>query len=135
MNVPVLRAILITPVLLTCAAAVAIMTARIMGLHLRLSPILVAAGIGLVASEAALVPTLLRPNASPTDGFQRAFFGTVLHLALMGALAATAIFAVKLGDSFVYWILGSYWITLAGLCVVFVGLLRAGGRSVTKAAK
>ena len=116
---------LINPILLVIATAVAFAITRALRWHPNLAPMLIAAAIGLVASEIALLPTLLRPRKNPADEFQQAFLGTVLHLGLAAVLGAVAVFVLKPGDSFVYWLLGLYWITLIGLCVVFVGILRA----------
>jgi hypothetical protein len=128
------RAMLINPVLLLLAMTIVLVAGRAMGLNPHSLPIFVAGGIALLASEAALVPALLSRHAAPAEGFLRAFFGTVLHLALAVVLAAVAIFTLKLGGSFVFWLLGAYWITLTGLCVTFVRMLRATGNPASSTA-
>jgi hypothetical protein len=40
-------------------------------------------------------------------------------------LGAVAIFGLNLAGPFVFWMLGSYWITLGGLCIVFIRVLRS----------
>jgi len=125
---------LINPVLLTVATVIAMIVGRVSGLNPQLSSVLVAAGVGLVASETALLPIVFKRNAPPVEMFQRAFIGTVLHLGLAAILGTTAVFTLRLGNNFVFWLLGSYWITLTGLCMVFVRVLRAPAKSTERSA-
>jgi hypothetical protein len=87
-------------------------------------PILIAAGIGLVASELGVLPIIVKRGGDAGDRFLKGLVGTVLHLGACVVLAAVAIFGFKLGSAFVYCMLGAYWITLIGLCMVLVRLLR-----------
>jgi len=118
-------AMLINPIMLALATAIAVVTAKVLGLNPHLSSILIAAAIGLVAAEVALLPIVLSVSKNPAEIFQRAFAGTVLHLLAAVILGAVAVFGLKLGGSFVFWLLGSYWITLSGLCIVFIRLFRS----------
>src|ERR1700730_10473190 len=120
-----LGTMLINPLLLALATSVAFGVGRVSGVNPQPFPIFAAAGIGFVAAELAVLPIVLNKGKSPSDVFLKAFFGTVLHLGISVALGAGAIFGLKLGNTFVYWLLGAYWITLLGLCMVFVRLLRS----------
>lgn len=119
-----LRTMLIHPVLIAAATVLVLIVGRMSGHNPSAVSIVAAAAIALVASELAVVPLLLNKSKNPADVFLRAFFGTILHLVLSVILGALAIFGLKLGGIFVYWLLGAYWITLIGLCIVFVRVLR-----------
>ena len=120
---------LIHPVVLAVAALVALVVGRASGLNPNPVSILAAAGIVVVATELALLPVVLNKSKKPADVFFKAFIGTVLHLGLSVILGAVGILGFKLGSVFVYWLLGAYWITLIGLCMVFVRLLRSPDQS------
>jgi hypothetical protein len=126
---------LINPVLLAVATVIAIAAGKLLGLNPHIGPILLAASIGMVASELALLPIILGSSKAPVDVFQRAFAGTVLHLLISVILAAIAVFGLNLVGPFVFWMLGSYWITLSGLCIVFVKVLRSPSVSGNPVAK
>jgi hypothetical protein len=115
---------LIHPALLAVATLLSLAIGRVSGLNPNPVLILAAAGIALVASELAVIPIVFNKSKDPGDVFLKALVGTVLHLGLSVVMGAVGIFALKLGSVFVYWLLGAYWITLIGLCIVFVRLFR-----------
>jgi len=116
---------LINPAVLAVATVLALVVGRVSGLNPNPVSILAAAGIALVASELAVIPIVFNKSKDPGDTFLKALVGTVLHLGLSVVMGAIGIFGFKLGSVFVYWLLGAYWITLIGLCTVFIRLLRA----------
>ena len=120
---------LINPAVLAVATVVALVVGRVSGLNPNPVPILAAAGIALIASEMAVLPTVLNKSKQPADVFMKAFGGTVVHLGLAVIMGAIGILGLKLGNVFVYWLIGAYWITLIGLCAIFIRVLRTPDQS------
>ena len=118
---------LINPAVLAVATVVALVVARVAGLNP--VPILAAAGIALIASEMAVLPMVLGRSKQPADVFIKAFGGTVIHLGLFVMMGAIGILGSKLGNVFVYWLIGAYWITLIGLCTILIRVLRSPNES------
>jgi hypothetical protein len=114
---------LVNPVVMLLAATAAFAGCRAAGINPHLEPMLLACGICLVASEAAIVPALL--NRKPLAALvQATFLGTVIHLGFTGILGLVTLFALDPGTSFVYWLLGMYWLTLLTTSAVFIKLVR-----------
>ena len=120
-----LRSMLIHPVALTIGALLALAIGRATGLNPNPISIFAAAAIALVASELAVAPIVFNKSKDPANVFLKALMGTVLHLGLSVVMGAVGVFVLKLGSVFVYWLLGAYWITLIGLCTVFIRVLRS----------
>jgi|GEM_PF-1759361 len=79
--------------------------------------LLIAALVAAIAAEAAVIPAVLLRKSEPVKQAQAALGGTVLHLMLTILLAAAVMVArvVESGQSFVYWLTGAYWLSLATL--------------------
>jgi len=120
---------LINPAVLAVATVLALVVGRVSGLNPNPVPILAAAGIALIASTMALLPTVLNKSKQPADVFMKAFGGTVVHLGLAIIMGAIGILGLKLGNVFVYWLIGAYWITLIGLSTIFIRVLRSPDQS------
>jgi len=116
---------LINPVVVVVAAATGIAVCRAAGTNPHIPEMLVASGICLLAAALATIPILRQPaDATHAALFQSAFLGSVIHLALAIAFAAVILFWRKPGSAFIYWLLAMYWLTLTGLCAVFVKRMR-----------
>jgi hypothetical protein len=85
-----------------------------------------AAAIALVAACAGAAPIAFRRGVAADIGgiFQACFLGTVLHLATAVVLTVVVLLTLRPGNAFVYWMLVMYWLTLGGLCAIFVRTLR-----------
>jgi hypothetical protein len=118
-------AMLVNPALLALATTVVIVAGKVSGVNLHIAPILAAAAVGLIASVTALLPIGFGGSHNPADTVRNAFAGTVLHVMICAILGAVGVFGLRLGVPFVLWMLGSYWITLGGLCFVFIRALRS----------
>ena len=129
-----LRATIIPPVLVIVTAVIGVVVCRAFGWDPHIKTLLGAAAVCVVVAELSLIPSLLTTETGPAAAFQAAFLGTVIHLGLVAAAAATVVFTVKPDTSFVYWILLMYWITLIGLCVGFIRAVRSSAQSAAKAA-
>ena len=119
-----LRAMVINPVILILAAAAGLVACRIAGVDPHVRAMLMAAGVCGIASEVSVLPFALNVDPSAAAVFQQSFLGTVLHLALCAAAGVAVVFLAAPGAAFVYWLLAMYWVTLIGLCSVFIGALR-----------
>lgn len=120
-----LRATVIHPVLLLLAAAAGFAVCKLAGIDPYVRAMLLAAGVAVIASEVAVVPFVLNHDPSPAAVFQQSFLGTILHLSLCAGAGIAVMFILKPGAPFVYWLLAMYWVTLVGLCTVFIRALRA----------
>jgi uncharacterized membrane protein YesL len=78
-----------------------------------------AAIAGSAAGLVGLFPLLKSRKLDLTSVMQMALVGTVLHLLATGAIAAAAVAShlVQARFSFVFWLLGAYWISLIALVV------------------
>ena len=119
-----LRALLINPLIVFGSAAVGFVACRLAHLNPHVPQMLIASGICLFAAEMGLLPLLRHRNAPPATTFQAAFIGSVLHLGVTAVLAIVVMLSLKPGTSFVFWLLAMYWLTLIGLCTLFVKKLR-----------
>jgi hypothetical protein len=97
-----------------------------MGHDPHMTDMLAAAVVCLVAGELAVAPLLMTKNAGIAGVTQAALVGTMVHLFVSVAAVAVVILGhLPLGTSFVYWILGLYWVTLIALVVTFAKAVRS----------
>jgi hypothetical protein len=77
------------------------------------------------AGVLGLIPLLKLRAKDLTTVLQMALIGTVLHLLAAGALAGAAVAAhvVEGRLSFIFWLLGAYWVSLIALVVQLRKLL------------
>ena len=116
--------LLLNPAVVTLAAVSGAIVCRALGVDPHPKQLLMAACVCLLAAEAGVVPLVRQRKSDPALLFQAGFAGTVLHLAMAVLLGATALFWLKPGSAFVYWLLVMYWTTLLTLCVLIVKRLR-----------
>jgi len=121
------KAILLILVLVTAAAAVGVSLCVILKVPMHALDASLAAGIGFAGAIAGLLPTRIRADRTPVGLFQSSWIGSVLHMAVAGALGIGALLLLKLDTAFVIWLLVMYWITLIGLCVALIKALRSTG--------
>lgn len=120
-----MRTLLIIPVLIVlCLAGGYVLTQAFVSKTPPLREMIAAALICLIASEAAMIPVIRMRGASQAAIAQAALVGTVIHLFVSCGLGGGVIItkAFGLSPSFVYWLVGLYWVTLV---VVVVGLIGA----------
>jgi len=120
-----LAAALINPILIAIASVAGIGLTRAAGLAPHSHELVLAAIAALLASEAALIPHFLKIDNSPANLFQSAFLGTIIHLGLFLAQGASIYFMMKPGNAFIWWLMPMYWVTLIGLCLVFIRTMRS----------
>jgi hypothetical protein len=99
--------------------------------------LLVAAGVALVATEAALVPVNLVHGDAMT-ATQASLGGTVIHMLLIAALGALAVVSKLVGQemAFACWMLAFYWASLVALVIGLVMAVQkaaGSGRQATTA--
>ena len=78
----------------------------------------IAAGAAIVSSFLALVPLILTRGASQIAMAQAGLVATMVHLMTAAMFAAVVILGhLPLGQSFTYWLLTFYWVTLIVVAV------------------
>lgn len=121
--------ILVNPIVLIVVTAAGYAACRGAGFNPHANELLLASGICLFASEAALVPAIL--NRSHIAALiQSIFLGTIIHLGFILLPGIAIVFATKLGTAFVYWLLAMYWVTLLTTSAVFIRMVRAKSREL-----
>jgi hypothetical protein len=118
------RDLIINPVLLAVGAAVGVGVCRAVGVNPHIPEMIAALGSSVVAGELALIPAVLARGKSNVHVAQAAFLGMVLHLLTSVALAALVILVMRPPQSFAFWMLAGYWITLVGVSVVLIKAVR-----------
>ncbi|MDB5358313.1 MAG: hypothetical protein JWN24_4766 [Phycisphaerales bacterium] len=119
--------------LLAAMAAIGIAGCKIRGVDPRLHDLSLACLIALAAATLALIPALLQRNVAQTAGmFQASLIGTVFHLGMVLAAALLMVMTRHATTPFVLWLLGAYWATLIGLCMVFAKLIQAAPKPAKK---
>ncbi|HWE96619.1 MAG TPA: hypothetical protein VG269_21850 [Tepidisphaeraceae bacterium] len=120
-----MKSLVLMVLLLAGMAAIGIIGCKISGVDPRFKDLSLACGIALAATTLALIPALLQRNVAQTAGmFQASLIGTVFHLGLILAAGLILVMTKRATTPFVLWLLGAYWATLIGLCVVFAKLIR-----------
>ena len=117
-----MKALVLIPVLVIgCVGGFALML-KLSGLRMNLMDVLLAAAVPAAAAMISMLPILRTRETDPVSIVQRALIGTVLHI--LGTFAFAAILVAfhieTLHGPFVYWLLGSYWVSL----IVLVWQLR-----------
>ena len=121
-----MRALVLVPAVVVIAVALGFAILRTMGADAHAKEMLAAAGTCLIAGELAAVPMLLSRNESQASVMQAALVGTTVHLLVSIVIAGVVLLGhLPLGESYVYWLLGLYWVTLIALVIVFVKAVRS----------
>src|SRR5690349_16885230 len=121
-----MRAFVLVPIVLGVAFAMAIGVCRAIRIDAHVTDLLAATLTCLVAGELAAIPLLLTRGGSQASVAQSALVGSVVHLFVCIGVAGVIIFGhLGLGPTYLYWLLGFYWITLIALVVVFARSIRS----------
>jgi hypothetical protein len=117
---------LVIPVVLVLLTAATAGVLRAATGHVPLRELLAAAGIIILSSETAVVPTILTRGAGQIAVSQAALVGTIVHLFFSISLAAVLYMMRLVGDrqTFLFLLLAFYWISLVMLVVVLVRAVR-----------
>src|SRR5438552_990484 len=121
-----MRAFVLVPVVVAIAVAVGFAIVRATGHDAHVRELLAAAVTCLLAGELAATPLLSARGANQAGVAQAALIGTVVHLFVCVVVAAVVVLGhLPLGQSFVYWLLGLYWVTLIALVIAFAKAVRS----------
>jgi hypothetical protein len=124
---------LINPVLIIVAGLAGVGVAHVVGFNPHTHELMLAAIAALLASEAALLPHMLRKEASPVAAFQASLYGTIIHLLLFLIQGAGIVLLLKPNMAFIWWLMPMYWVTLVGVCSVFIRAVRSPAESTKTA--
>jgi hypothetical protein len=122
-----MRILLVIPVSLVLAAACGFAVCAALHINPHAREMLLAVGACFVASELALVPTLLTRGAEQPAVAQAGLLGTVIHLLACSVFGGALLLLkpLSIDGTMVYWLLGMYWVTLIVLSTLFVRVLRS----------
>jgi hypothetical protein len=121
-----LRSLAIIPLLVGVSIAVACISVRSAGFDPHVREMRAAALTVFAAAELAFVPLMLTRGGNQASVAQAALVGTGIHLFVSIVVAAVLILGhLGLGDSYLYWLLGLYWVTLIALVVAFAKAVRS----------
>jgi hypothetical protein len=124
---------LINPLLILIAGAAGVGIAHVTGFNPHTHEMIFAAIAALLASEAALLPHFLKKETSPVAAFQAALYGTIIHLLFFLIQGASIVLLLKPNLAFIWWLMPMYWVTLAGVCSVFIRTMRSSAESTKTA--
>jgi hypothetical protein len=122
-----MRALVLVPVILVVAVAVGFAACRMVGVEPHAREMIAAAVACLIAGELAVAPLILTRGADQSAVAQAVLLGTGIHLFASVGFAAIVILGpghFGLAQSFIYWLLGLYWVTLIALVVGFAKAVR-----------
>jgi len=109
------------PLAVLLAAAAGVAVSRAMGWALHAGELTAAAGVALVAGEAALIPMLLARHSTQAAVAQAALIATMIHLfAFVVAMAVILFGKIGLSPAFSYWLIAMYFATLIALVSALV---------------
>ncbi len=121
-----MRAFVLVPILLAIAVAVGFAICRTVGIESHAREMIAAALTCLIAGELAGMPLMLTRGADQAAVAQAALVGTVVHMFVSIGVAGVVILGhIGLGQSFIYWLLGLYWVTLIALVIAFAKAVRS----------
>jgi hypothetical protein len=124
---------LLNPLLILIAGLAGVGVAHIAGFNPHTHELILASIAALLASEAAVLPHLLKTEASPVAAFQASLYGTIIHLLLFLIQGASIMFLLKPNLAFIWWLMPMYWVTLVGVCSVFIRAMRSPAESTKTA--
>ena len=116
---------IVNPVLIIVAGAAGVGVSHVAGFNPHFHELLLASIATLLASEIALVPHFLKSDNTPASSFQAAFLGTMIHLGLSLILGAGIVLMLKPATAFIWWLMPMYWVTLIGICTIFIRSMRS----------
>jgi hypothetical protein len=112
-----MKMLIVIPLEVIVAVLAAACLLALLGAHVKPIEPAVAGGAAALAAVVGASPMLRTGGKSLVATVQFALACTVIHMMLTGILAATLVIAgaVSIRGQFVYWLIGSYWISLAVL--------------------
>jgi hypothetical protein len=122
------RSMLLNPLIVMVAAAAGTEVCRAIGVNPHVHELLIAGGLCLLASTLGVLPIVRITQPTPASEFQAAFLGSILHMVLCLGGACAVIWLLHTSTAFVYWMIALYWLTLFGMCGIFVSRLRMPAR-------
>jgi hypothetical protein len=122
-----LRNLLIIPLFVALVGGGALGASRAFSWALPWHELAVVAGLCMVSAELSLIPALRAQRSGPAAVAQAALLGTVAHMLLTVVLAAVAWSAHLMPmqrQAFIYLLLAFYWVSLIGLVIALVRIIR-----------
>jgi hypothetical protein len=119
------RALLISPIAILITAAGGLLICMFVGVNPHGKEMLAAAIIALLATAASAVPLFLSRGADQATSSQAGLLATATHLFIAIVLAGVMILALRVGQSFTYWLLAFYFPTLIGVAFASVRLINS----------
>ena len=128
-----MRGLLTIPLAVLLAAAIGMIGCRLAGLQVSALTVGIAGLACVVAGELGLLPSLFARGASQGTIAQAGLVGTIVHLFAAAVVAALVFLGhLNVGNSFIYWLLGFYWITLLVLAIEIARSVRLAHSNVAQ---
>jgi hypothetical protein len=118
------RALVLNPLFVGLLAVLGWSACRAGGINPHSRSLAIAAAVGTVAAEAAMLPLLLTRGADQATVSQAALAATVVHMLAAAGLGGGASVLLHQGQPFLYWLLAFYWLTLVGVCIAAVATVK-----------
>lgn len=120
-----IRTLVLAPLVVLLAGAGGVAACRWAGVGVDLRAALAAAATSLVVCELASAPVMLARRSAQAIVAQAGLVGTVIHLFGHVVVAAVVILGkLPLGQSFIYWLMAFYWVTLIAMAAAFAVAVR-----------
>jgi hypothetical protein len=121
-----MRAMLSVPLAVILFAAISFAICKLLGWNAHGSDLIAAGFTCLVAGELAGIPLILARGGNTLAISQAALVGSVIHLLASIVIAGIAVMLkLHVGQAYLFWMLGFYWITLLVLVIGFAKAIRS----------
>jgi hypothetical protein len=121
-----MRGLLLNPIAVAFTAACGVGVCLALGWNPHVRELVVAAAIGLIACELALLPVVLARHANQLVMSQAALIGSMIHLFIAGAGAAVVLLGhLPLGRSCMIWLMVFYAASLIALAGSFIAAVKS----------
>ena len=121
-----MRVFLLIPAVTLTSAVIAVAICRGIGIDAHLRELIVAFITCLAGAELAGAPLLLSRGGDQAAVAQASLIGSLVHLFVCILIAAALVLArVVVAASYLFWLLGLYWVSLMVLAVAFVKAIRS----------
>jgi|SRR5271170_2162804 len=109
-----MKSLLIIPVVVAAVIGLWAVCLGVAGIHIHPSDPIAAGALVIVAASLGTFPILLRRKPDPSEAWQAALAGTIIHLVVTvagGAILLTT-GVVSWHGQFPYWLIAAYWTSL-----------------------
>ena len=109
-----MKSLLIIPVVVAAVISLWAVCLRLAGMHIHAIDPIAAGALVSIAASLGTLPILFRRNADPSEAWQAALAGTIVHLifTLAGGAILLTSGVVSWHGQFPFWLIAAYWTSL-----------------------